>query len=122
MGKMLMVSAVALAILVGGSSAGAKTEGIEITKSGFNDTTVSIVSGDAVAWKNMDTAEHEVVVDKTTCKLALQPGQTGSCTFSTPGTFTFKDPTVKGNASGFAGLIATWRHSSTPNRSSAAFT
>ena len=103
MGKMLLASAAALAILVGGSSALAKTEGVEITKSGFNDTTVAIVSGDAVAWKNMDTADHEVVVDKTTCKLMLAPGQTSSCTFSTPGSFTFHDPTMKGNS--FSGTL-----------------
>src|SRR5215208_2343160 len=103
MGKMLMVSAAALAILVGGSSALAKTEGIEITKNGFDDTTVAIVSGDSVTWKNMDTADHEVVVDKTTCKLSLAPGQSSSCTFSTPGSFTFTDPTMRGSA--FTGTL-----------------
>jgi plastocyanin len=101
--KMLMAGAAALAILVGGSSALAKTDGIEITKTGFNDTTVAIVSGDSVTWKNMDTADHQVVVDKTTCKLSLEPGQSSSCTFSTPGSFTFTDPTTKGN--GFAGTL-----------------
>lgn len=103
MGKMLMASAAALAILVGGSSALAKTEGVEITKSGFNDTTISIVSGDAVAWKNMDTTDHQVVVNGTSCKLSLEPGQSSACTFSTPGTFTFTDPTMKGNT--FSGTL-----------------
>ena len=103
MGKMLMASAAALAILAGGSSALAKTEGVEITKTGFNDTTVAIVSGDSVTWKNMDTAEHEVVVDKTTCKLTLAPGQSSSCTFATPGSFTFTDPTMRAN--GFTGTL-----------------
>ena len=103
MGKMLMASAAALAVLVGGSSALAKTEGIEITKNGFNDTTVAIVSGDSVTWKNMDTSDHQVVVDKTTCKLTLEAGQSSSCSFSTPGTFTFSDPTTKAN--GFAGTL-----------------
>jgi plastocyanin len=103
MGKMLMATAVALAVLVGGSAALAKTEGIEITKNGFNDNTVAIVSGDSVTWKNMDTADHQVVVDKTSCTLSLEPGQSSSCTFSTPGTFTFADPAMKGN--GFAGTL-----------------
>jgi plastocyanin len=103
MGKMLMASAAALAILLGGSSALAKTEGVEITKNGFNDTTVAIVSGDFVTWKNMDTVAHEVAVDQTSCKLSLEPGQSSACTFSTPGTFTFKDPTMKAGA--FTGIL-----------------
>jgi plastocyanin len=103
MGKMLMAGVATLAILVGGSSALAKTEAVEITKNGFDDTTVAIVSGDSVTWQNMDTAEHEVVVNGTSCRLSLEPGQSSSCTFSTTGTFTFTDPTTKGN--GFAGTL-----------------
>lgn len=103
MGKMLMVTAAAVAVLVGGSAALAKTEGVEITKNGFNDTTITIVSGDSVAWKNVDTSEHQVAVHGTSCTLSLEPGQSSSCTFSTPGTFTFTDPTMKAN--GFAGTL-----------------
>jgi hypothetical protein len=47
-------------------------------------------------------------VDKTNCKLSLQPTQTGSCTFATPGTFTYTDPTVKGGGqtgNAFAGTV-----------------
>lgn len=103
MGKMLLAAAAALAVLVGGSAAFAKTEAVEITHTGFNDQTIAIESGDSVSWKNTDTVEHQVTVDKTTCKLALAPGQSSSCMFATPGTFTFKDPT--GNGSGFAGTL-----------------
>ena len=61
-----------------------------------------------MSWKNSDTTAHEVAVDKTNCKLSLQPSQTGSCTFATPGTFTYNDPTVKGSDqknSPFAGSV-----------------
>jgi plastocyanin len=103
MGKMLMTTAAAVVILVGGSAALAKTQGIEITKNGFNDTTIAIVSGDSVTWKNTDTSAHRVVVDKANCTLSLEAGQSSSCTFTTPGTFTFADPTMRGN--GFAGTL-----------------
>jgi len=109
MRKMLIATGAVLAILVGGSAAFAKTEAVEITHNGFTDQTVAIESGDAVTWKNMDTVEHQVTVDKTSCTLSLAPGQSSSCTFSTPGTFTFKDPTVKGT--GFAGTLTVGQNS-----------
>jgi plastocyanin len=109
MRKMLMAAAAALAILVGGSSAFARTEGIEITPGGFNDKAVTIETGDAVTWKNMDTVAHRVTVDNTSCTLSLEPGQSSSCAFATPGTFTFKDPTATGN--GFAGTLTVGQNS-----------
>jgi plastocyanin len=102
MKKMLMAIA-AVALLIGGSSALARTEGVDITKDGFKDTTVTIQSGDSVTWKNTDTAGHQVMVDNTSCKLSLEPGQSSSCTFATPGTFKFQDPTAKG--AGFTGTL-----------------
>jgi plastocyanin len=109
MRKMLMAIAVAFAVLAGGSTALAKTEGIEITKTGFNDSSVAIQSGDSVTWKNVDTVQHEVTVDNTSCNLALAPGQSSACTFTTPGTFTFKDPTMK--STGFAGTLTVGQNS-----------
>ena len=103
MGKMLMATAAAVAVLAGGSTALAKTEGVEITHTGFNDQTLTIQSGDSVTWKNMDTTLHQVTVDKTSCNLSLEPGQSSACTFTTPGTFTYKDPTMSAN--GFAGTL-----------------
>jgi len=102
MRKMLMAIA-AVALLVGGSSAVARTEGVDITKDGFKDTTITIMSGDSVTWKNTDTADHQVMVDNTACKLSLESGQTSSCTFATPGTFKFQDPTARG--AGFTGTL-----------------
>jgi len=102
------LAALAVAVLVGGSVAFARTAPVEITKNGFAPATVTVQSGDSVSWKNSDTAAHDVDVDKTNCNLSLQPSQTGSCTFPTAGTFTYNDPTVKGSdqkGSPFAGSV-----------------
>jgi len=103
------LAALAVAVLVGGSVAYAKTASIDITKTGFSNHDVAVQSGDAVSWTNADATEHQVAVDKTNCKLSLMPSQTGSCTFATPGTFTFNDPTMKGSdqkGSPFAGTLS----------------
>ena len=102
MRKMLTATA-AVALLVGGSTALARTEGVDITKDGFNDRAVTIQSGDAVTWKNTDTVDHQVMVDNTSCKLSLEPAQSSTCTFATAGTFTFQDPSSKG--AGFTGTL-----------------
>ena len=102
MKKMLMAIA-AVALLIGGSSAVARTEGVDITKDGFKDTTVTIESSDSVTWKNTDTSDHQVMVVNTSCKLSLEPGQSSSCTFATPGTFKFQDPTATG--ANFSGTL-----------------
>jgi plastocyanin len=109
MRKMLMATAVAVAILVGGSAAFARTDGVEVTKDGFSNKAVTIESGDSVSWKNTDTVDHRVTVDGTSCTLSLEPGQSSSCTFATQGTFTFKDPTEKG--SGYAGTLTVGQNS-----------
>ena len=67
------------------------------------------MSGDSVSWKNADTVEHQVVVNRTACRLSLQPGQSSSCTFTTSGTFTFTDPTATGT--GFSGTLTVAQNS-----------
>jgi len=102
--RKLLAAIVALtALVVGGSSALAKTEGIDITKDGFNDKTVAIETGDTVTWKNTDTVTHQVSVANTQCRLSLMAGQSSSCAFTTPGTFSYSDPTTK--AAGFTGTL-----------------
>src|SRR5580765_5067345 len=101
--RKMLIAVAAVALLVGGSSAVARTEGVDITKDGFKNTTIEIQGGDSVTWKNTDTADHQVRVDSSTCKLSLEPGQSSSCTFATPGTFKFQDPTATG--AGFTGTL-----------------
>jgi plastocyanin len=103
------MAAIAVAILAGGAVALAKTAAIEIAKDGFNPLAVTIQTGDAVTWKNSDTAAHQVAVDKTTCKLSLEPAQSGSCAFATPGTFTYTDPSKK--ETGFTGTLTVAQNS-----------
>jgi plastocyanin len=116
MRKLLTVAA-AVALLAGGSVALGRTAGVDITKNGFGDRSISVMSGDSVSWKNTDTVEHQLVVDRTGCKLSLQPGQSSSCTFTTPGTFTFNDPTASGT--GFSGTLTVARRTRAPSRSRA---
>jgi hypothetical protein len=107
--RKVFLAAVGAALLIGSSVALAMTAPVEITKNGFSARDVAVQSGDSVSWKNSDTAAHQVAVDNTNCKLSLLPSQSGTCTFSTPGTFTFNDPTVKGSdqkGSAFAGTLA----------------
>src|SRR5262245_5914647 len=95
--RKVLFAALAVALLAGGSVALARTAPLEITNNGFNDRDVAVQTGDSVSWKNTDTKAHEVAVDKTSCKLSLQPSQRGACTFTSPGTFTFNDPTMRGS-------------------------
>ena len=76
---------------------------VKITKTGYTPTSVSITAGDAVVFTNSDTVVHTVDFKTTTgvhCSvaipLAVQPAQSASCTFSSPGKFSFSDPAAKG--------------------------
>ncbi|MFN2470177.1 MAG: cupredoxin domain-containing protein [Gaiellaceae bacterium] len=101
--KKLITAAAALAALLATSAAIADTVGVAITTAGFNPKDVTVEAGSAVSWKNSDTVRHDVVVANTTCRLALQPQQASACTFATPGTFAYDDPTTSNAA--FAGKI-----------------
>jgi len=92
-----LLAALAVATLGGASVALARTAPVEITKNGFAPPTLTVQSGDTVSWKNSDTTAHAVAVANTNCRLSLQPSQSGSCTFATPGTFTYNDPSVAGS-------------------------
>src|SRR5262245_37413674 len=95
--RKMLIAAATVAILAGGSNAIARTADVEITKTGFSAGTLAIQSGDSVSWKNTDAAAHDVMVEGTSCKLSLEPGQSSACTFSKTGTFTYTDPNAKGN-------------------------
>jgi plastocyanin len=101
--RTMLIAAAVVAVLAGAAVALDRIAAVEIKKDGFNPRTVTIESGDAVTWKNSDTAVHQVAVDKTSCKPSLEPAQRGSCTFATPGTFSYKDPSQ--STSGFTGTL-----------------
>jgi plastocyanin len=101
--RKLITAAVVLAAVLAVGSAAAKTVTIAVTKSGFVPKTASLASGDAVAFPNQDTQAHQLVLKPSagfTCtgSLAVQPGQTVTCTFRTAGSYALTDATNKGNA------------------------
>ena len=96
----LFLAATALAVLAIGSTALAGSTGVQITSSGFTPSSVSVQSGDSVNWTNADSIRHRVVVNGSPCTLVLEPSQSSSCTFPTPGTFPYDD-----SLSGFKGTV-----------------
>jgi plastocyanin len=80
---------------------------VTIGANGFSPTSVTIEQTESVTWRNNDQQAHRVVVQGTQCNLSLQPNQSSSCTFGTPGTFNFSDPGETG--SGFRGTISVTR-------------
>jgi plastocyanin len=84
-------------------SAAANTVTVTITKNGYVPKSVTLAKGDVVQFTNSDTAAHQISFKTTTgvtctpATLVLQPSQTGSCTFATPGSFSYSDPNFKGN-------------------------
>ena len=101
MSKLLVAALAALAVTV--SPANAATVSGQITRAGFVPQTAQAKVGDTVTWRNLDTVAHQVVFKTTNgvqCAqpLVIQPGQTGSCTFSRAGKFDYSDPTQRGGA------------------------
>jgi len=109
MRKVLLLLAVASLSTAGAAAdrahpAAAASQTVTISKTGYKPTSVSIALGDTVVFSNTDTAAHTVEFKTTTgihctaaLPLAIQPGKTASCTFSSDGKFNFSDPAGKGN-------------------------
>jgi plastocyanin len=96
----LLALAAALALTTGAAAA---TATVTITKAGYVPSATTIAVGDSVQFTNTDTVAHQVVFKTTTgvaCSpnpFVLQPGQSGTCTFQTAGSYTYSDPNGKGN-------------------------
>jgi plastocyanin len=106
MRKSIAASAVLAALWAAPTSLGADAT-VRIGPNGFNPATATIVQFDSVTFRNTDRAAHRVVVPGTTCTLSLQPNDSVSCTFASPGTFRYSDPGQTG--SGFRGTITVRR-------------
>jgi plastocyanin len=80
----------------------AKTTTVTITKNGYVPNALTIAQGDSVQFTNSDTAAHQVSFKTSTgltCSpnpLVLQPGASGSCTFSGAGSYSYSDPNAHG--------------------------
>jgi plastocyanin len=121
--RSILTAAVPLIAMVVASGASAATAGVSITPNGYVSKAATISVADGVQFTNSDAVAHEVVFKTTagvTCApspLVLQPTQSGTCTFTSAGTFTYKDPNVKGNT--FQGTVTVNAPSETLTLSSA---
>jgi plastocyanin len=100
---------VVAASLAATGAAGAKTATVTITKNGYVPNSVTIAAGDSVQFTNSDAVAHQIRFKSSagvTCTanpVVLQPGQSVTCTFKQPGTYTYSDPNVKGKT--FRGTV-----------------
>lgn len=105
----IRLGALALVSLILAGTAAANTVQVTVTKNGYVPKDVALAIGDSVQFTNSDSAAHELRFRSTTgvacspAPLVLQPTQSGSCTFVSPGTFSYDDPNSKGNT--FRGTI-----------------
>jgi plastocyanin len=104
--RRLILVAVAVAALVGAVGGSAATTTVTITKAGFVPADVSVRVGDTVTWTNTDNVVHQVVFDKVACNLTIQPAASGSCTFTTAGSFNYRDPSQRGSFRGTVDVLA----------------
>src|SRR3954452_22351815 len=90
--RMLLLPLALFAALVVAASAGADTKTVQITKNGFTPSATTVKVGDTVAWKNADTANHQVVADDGTfASPVLKPGESYSFTFQKSGKVNYRD-------------------------------
>jgi plastocyanin len=100
--KKLFVPLVAVAALAVGAApaAPATTATVQIRRSSFVPSPVTIKTGDTVKWVNTDTHNHQVVSNNGSfVSPILGPGKTYSHRFNASGTYRYHDglnPTVKG--------------------------
>jgi plastocyanin len=102
-----LLAATALAALWAAPTSLGADATVAIGPNGFSPASVTIEQTESVTWRNNDQQAHRVVVTGTQCNLSLQPNQSSSCTFGTPGTFNYSDPGETG--SGFRGTITVTR-------------
>ena len=102
--KKLLLPLVAVAALVVGAApattASTATKTVQIKRSAFQPSTVTIKTGDVVKWTNTDTQNHQVVSNNGSfVSPILGPGKSYSHRFTAAGTYRYHDglnPTVRG--------------------------
>ena len=107
--RKILASCLVLGALIAVGVAAATTVTVTITKNGYVPKSATVAVGDTVLFTNSDTVVHQLTFKSMTgvaCSpnpLVIQPTQSGSCTFVSPGTFSYNDPNTKGNT--FRGTI-----------------
>jgi plastocyanin len=102
MKKALLVSAAVCVLGAGGFAfaAGVATKGVNIRSTGFTPRTVTVVGGDTVQWRNLDTVNHQIVANNGAfASAAIRPNGTYARRMDTPGSFPYHDalkPTLRG--------------------------
>ena len=102
MKKALLVSAAVCVLGAGGFAfaAGLATKTVNIRATGFTPKTVTVVGGDTVRWRNLDTVNHQIVADNGAFASAvIRPNGAYARQMDTPGTYPYHDalkPTLKG--------------------------
>jgi plastocyanin len=102
MKKTLLVSAAVCVLGFGGFAfaAGLATKTVNIRATGFTPKTVTVVGGDTVRWKNLDTVNHQIVANNGAfASAAIRPNGVYARRMDTPGTYPYHDalkPALKG--------------------------
>lgn len=102
MKKALLLSAAVCVLGAGGYAfaAGLATKGVNIRSTGFTPKTVTVLGGDTVQWKNLDTVNHQIVANNGAFASGMiRPNRTYARRMDTPGTFPYHDalkPSLKG--------------------------
>ena len=100
MRRILLVLPLALALVGAPEALGATTKTVQIKRSSFVPATVSIVAGDTIRWRNVDTRNHQIVsVTGAFASPVLRPNRTYSFRFLVAGTYRYRDalhPSVTG--------------------------
>jgi plastocyanin len=93
--RLLVIVALALgALALLAAPAGAATQNVQITDTGFGPSTLEIEPGDTVIWTNDGTTTHDVSADDGTFQSGpLSPGATFSFPFQTEGTYVYRSTT-----------------------------
>jgi plastocyanin len=95
MRRPLLILVSLLATLAIAPAASAATKVVSIKRSSFAPTTVSIVAGDTIRWRNDDTRNHQVVSNTGTfASPILRPGKDYSFRFEVAGTYRYRDALV----------------------------
>lgn len=100
MRRILILLPLLAALVTGPEALGATTKTVQIKRASFVPATVSIVAGDTIRWRNVDTRNHQIV--STTGAFAspvLRPNRTYSFKFDVAGTYRYRDalnPSVTG--------------------------
>jgi plastocyanin len=90
--KRILILPLLVFSLVVAPDALAATKTVQIKRDAFSPATVSIVAGDTVVWRNVDTRNHQVVsTTGTFASPVLRPNRTYSFTFEVAGIYRYRD-------------------------------